>query len=120
MTTIAMQTGFPGSGNGTAHLPGGSQAYTVAGGIAQVQPVDVPAALASGWTFSGGAAAAYAAVSVRAMAPPSSSVLANGATVTFPDGNTAVLTAGVLQVPLQYVALMTEQRWTLVGAFANA
>jgi hypothetical protein len=113
MTTIALQTGFPGSG--TVSLPGGSQAYTLAAGVAQVQPVDVPLALRAGWKMSGGSDAAYAAAAVRSMTPPASSVIANGTVTTFPDGNTATLSAGVLSVPSQYVAWMQAQKWVLVG-----
>jgi hypothetical protein len=118
MTTIAMNTGFP--GNGTTQLPSGSQSYSLTNGIAQVAPVDVPQALAAGWTFSGGAAQAYAASQVRVMAPPATSVLANGATVTFPDGTTAALASGVLHVPAQWFNWMSLQNWTLVSTFAGS
>jgi hypothetical protein len=112
MSTISMQTGL--SGNGNVSLRGGSQSYAQTAGVVQVQPTDVPLALAQGWSFSGGAAAAYGAVSVQLMKPPASSVLASNATITFPDGNTATLSAGVLQVPLQYVTFMQEQKWSVI------
>jgi hypothetical protein len=108
-----MQTPFP--GNSTISLPGGSQTYTLAAGVAQVQPVDVPLALRAGWKMSGGSDAAYAAAAVRAMTPPASSVIANGTVITLPDGNTTTLTAGVLSVPSQYVTWMQAQKWALVG-----
>jgi hypothetical protein len=112
MSTISMVTGLPGNGN--VSLRGGSQSYTQTAGVVQVQPVDVPLALAQGWSFSGGAAAAYASVSVQSMKPPASSVLASNATITFPDGTTATLSAGILSVPLQYVTFMQEQRWSVL------
>jgi hypothetical protein len=113
MSTISMQTGFAGSGS--ASLPGGSQAYSLTNGVAAVNPVDVPLALRAGWKLNGGADVAYAAAAVRVMTPPASSVITNGTVTTFPDGNTATLTAAVLIVPSQYVAWMQEQKWVLVG-----
>lgn len=107
------------SGNGNVSLRGGSQSYTATNGVVQVQPVDVPIALASGWTLHGGSAAAFAAAQVHQMAPPATGP-ANGATVTFPDATTAVITAGVLLVPAQWVAWMQGQHYTLIGAVAGA
>src|ERR1700722_12677215 len=99
-TTILMHTGL--SGNGTAGLPGGSQ-YAINNGFAQVNPVDVPAAKHAGWKLAGsGTEAAYAAARLRVMAPPATSVLANLAVITFPDGTQATLTNGQLPVPQQW------------------
>jgi hypothetical protein len=107
--SISMITGL--AGNGNVSLRGGSQSYAQTAGVVQVQPVDVPLALAQGWSFSGGAAAAYAAVSVQPMKPPATFV---GGTVTLPDQTTATITAGVAQIPLQYVAFMQEQKWSVI------
>jgi hypothetical protein len=114
-TLVAMVTGF--GGNGNVSLRGGSQAYTATNGVVQVALVDVPIALASGWTLHGGSAAAYAAAQVRAMNAPATYV---GSTVTLPDQTTAAITATVAQIPAPFVNFMTEQGWRLVGAVAGA
>jgi hypothetical protein len=116
MTTIAMQTGLSGSGAVTVR-GGGSQAYTLTNGLVQVAPVDVPAALASGWIFHGGSAAAYAAARARTMAPPSTYV---GSTVTFPDLTTTTIASGVAQIPIMWAALFQSYGWTLAGAFSGS
>jgi hypothetical protein len=114
---IPMHTGL--SGNGTVSVKGGgSQPYALNGGIVMVQPVDVPAALATGWRFHGsGTEAAYLAARIRLMNPPATSVLANNTVITFPDGQQATLTNGVLPVPQQWFNWMTEQLWSLAPGF---
>jgi len=101
--------------NGTAGLAGGSQAYTLTNGIAQVAPVDVPAALQAGWTCHAGAAAAYAAARVRVMIPPATFVAPEGDLVALPDGNTASYASGSYPIPNAWAAFFESQGWT----FAN-
>jgi hypothetical protein len=116
MSTISMV--LPGfGGNGNVSLRGGSQSYTATNGVVQVAPVDVPIAIASGWTLHAGSAAQYAAAQVRAMAAPATFV---GSTVTLPDQTTATITAGIAQIPATWVNFMTEEGWRLVGALAGA
>jgi hypothetical protein len=115
-TLVAMITPFSGSNN-TVSLPGGSQTYALAGGIAQVAVVDVPVALRAGWQLHGGSAVAYAAASVRAMSAPATFV---GSSVTLPDQTTSAITSGVAQIPSQFVAFMTEQGWRQVGVVAGS
>jgi hypothetical protein len=109
-TTVQMNTGLP--GNGTVGLPGAPSgaSYAMTNGIVSVNPVDVPTAIRIGWQVQAGQN--LAAVLVTPMKIPTVGAWSAAENVTFPDGSTATITAGVANIPAAWVNWASQLGWT--------
>ena len=105
---MPIQMQIPG-GAGTFTLPSPGGTYTPVNGVASVQAEDVDMAIRQGWQVMAGEP--WPANRLVRMKVPTVGAWSSSGAVTFPDGATAAIAAGIAKIPQIWVTWAVGFGW---------
>jgi hypothetical protein len=109
MSTVQMSSGMSFTGNVKLPAPSGAT-VALTNGIGSVQAADVPTAIRAGWTIA--ANEPWPAARVLHLSAPAGGNWPVNGTLTFPDGQTATVTAGAAVIPVAWANAYIAYGWS--------